>query len=30
MIFLIPALLPVLTVGSPLYMAYLIYKGPWQ
>ncbi len=30
MICLIPALLPVLTVGSPLYMAYLIYKGRWQ
>ncbi len=30
MIFLIPVLIPVLAGGAPLYMAYLIYKGPWR
>ncbi len=30
MFILIPALLPVLAGGAPIYMAYLVYKGPWR
>ncbi len=30
MIILIPALFPVLAGGAPIYMAWLIYKGPWR
>ena len=30
MTFLIPALVPVLAGCAPLYMAYMIYKGPWR